>query len=100
MLIAEYGLDKSTLRASGRHGTLLKGDVLDAIKSGKHSKVSSTRVQEPSKPQSHPSESSPTQLSVKTSPVDSFQDFPNTQIRKVPAVKVFCVEFLSICLLF
>ena len=31
LLITEYGLDLSSLKASGSHGTLLKGDVLAAI---------------------------------------------------------------------
>ncbi|KAL2949444.1 hypothetical protein AAZX31_20G176200 [Glycine max] len=35
LLITEYGLDASTLNATGPYGTLLKGDVLSAIKSGK-----------------------------------------------------------------
>ncbi|KAM5555874.1 hypothetical protein ABKV19_023676 [Rosa sericea] len=34
LLIQEHGLDASSLRASGAHGRLLKGDVLAAIKSG------------------------------------------------------------------
>ncbi|RWR83505.1 dihydrolipoyllysine-residue acetyltransferase component 1 of pyruvate dehydrogenase complex, mitochondrial [Cinnamomum micranthum f. kanehirae] len=34
LLIAEFGLDTTSLKASGPRGTLLKGDVLAAIKSG------------------------------------------------------------------
>ncbi|XP_057998810.1 dihydrolipoyllysine-residue acetyltransferase component 1 of pyruvate dehydrogenase complex, mitochondrial-like [Hevea brasiliensis] len=85
LLISEYGLDASSLKASGHHGTLLKSDVWAAIKSGKGSSRKSTPKDKaaPSQkgsqasttalPESHPQRS------------DSFEDLPNTQIRKVIA---------------
>lgn len=85
LMIMEHGLDTSSLRASGAHGTLLKGDVLAAIKSGiGSSKVSSSKEKAPSSPQAHPKISgtaSPESISSKQT--DSFDEFPNSQIRKV-----------------
>lgn len=87
LMIMEHGLDTSSLRASGAHGTLLKGDVLAAIKSGTgSSKVSSSKEKAPSSPQAHPKISaaaSPESISSKQT--DSFDEFPNSQIRKVIA---------------
>lgn len=81
VLISEHGLEPTSLKASGAHGTLLKADVLAAIKSGEvsprlskdkeHSievSLSATTVKE-------------TKASVKES--GSFEDIPNSQIRKV-----------------
>ncbi|KAL5735106.1 hypothetical protein ACOSP7_032967 [Xanthoceras sorbifolium] len=90
LLISEYGLDTSSLMASGPHGTLLKGDVLAAIKSGKLSPKSSSPEEKIS-----PSPRSP-QTSTVASPglkshlqqSDSFEDLPNTQIRKVIAKRL------------
>ncbi|XP_022742043.1 dihydrolipoyllysine-residue acetyltransferase component 1 of pyruvate dehydrogenase complex, mitochondrial isoform X1 [Durio zibethinus] len=87
LLISEYGLDASSLKASGPHGTLLKGDVLAAIKSGKgSSKFSSSEKKKPS-PQTSPQKSSSLRPQSTTHPQqsDSFEDLPNTQIRKVIA---------------
>ncbi|KAE8652227.1 dihydrolipoyllysine-residue acetyltransferase component 1 of pyruvate dehydrogenase complex, mitochondrial isoform X2 [Cucumis sativus] len=89
LLIAEHGLDVSSLKASGSHGTLLKGDVLAAIKSGKGlSEVSLSR--EKRSPEVHAQASSTvlseTKLSTKQS--DSFEDLPNSQIRKVIAKRL------------
>ncbi|KAG5239614.1 dihydrolipoamide S-acetyltransferase family protein [Salix suchowensis] len=82
LLISEYGLDASSLHASGPYGTLLKSDVLAAIKSGKGRKSSTKEKGAP------PSQKSP-QPSAIPSPEskqsDSFEDLPNTQIRKVIA---------------
>ncbi|XP_040991472.1 dihydrolipoyllysine-residue acetyltransferase component 1 of pyruvate dehydrogenase complex, mitochondrial isoform X1 [Juglans microcarpa x Juglans regia] len=88
LLITEYRLDSSLLMASGAHGTLLKGDVLDAIKSGKgSSKVFSSKEGKPPSPQTHvkasPTVSPDSRSQLKQS--DSFEDFPNSQIRKVIA---------------
>lgn len=80
LMIMEHGLDTSSLRASGAHGTLLKGDVLAAIKSG----TGSSKEKAPSSPQAHPKISaaaSPESISSKQT--DSFDEFPNSQIRKV-----------------
>ncbi|GKU91611.1 hypothetical protein SLEP1_g5464 [Rubroshorea leprosula] len=88
LLIAEYGLDASSIKASGLHGTLLKGDVLAAVKSGKaSSKISSSHDKGTSSPQTQPKKSAPALLESKSSllQLDSFEDLPNTQIRKVIA---------------
>lgn len=84
LLISEHGLDASSLKASGPHGTLLKGDVLAAIKSGKGSSS------KPS-PKGKGAPSPPKGLQASTTALpesypqqsDSFEDLPNTQIRKV-----------------
>lgn len=84
LLIAEHGLDASLLKASGSHGTLLKGDVLAAIKSGKgSSEVSLSKEKGSHEVRAHASStaSSESKPSIKQS--DSFEDFPNSQIRKV-----------------
>lgn len=89
LLISEYGLDISSLKASGPHGTLLKGDVLAAIKSGKASSKSSSPAEKASpSPQIHPQTSTVASPSLKPSlqESDSFEDLPNTQIRKVDFV--------------
>ncbi|TYI62355.1 hypothetical protein E1A91_D10G238400v1 [Gossypium mustelinum] len=86
LLISEYGLDASSLKASGPHGTLLKGDVLAAIKSGKGSpKISPSEKSKPS-PQTS-SQKSPSARPESKAPQqsDSFEDLPNIQIRKVIA---------------
>lgn len=86
LLISEYGLDASSLKASGPHGTLLKGDVLAAIKSGKGSpKISPSEESKPS-PQTS-SQKSPSARPESKAPQqsDSFEDLPNIQIRKVIA---------------
>lgn len=86
LLISEYGLDASSLKASGAHGTLLKSDVLAAIKSGKgSSRKSSPKEQAAPSPQKGPQPST-TALPESKSQLqqsDSFEDLPNTQIRKV-----------------
>jgi pyruvate dehydrogenase E2 component (dihydrolipoamide acetyltransferase) len=88
LLIKEYGLDSSSLKASGSHGTLLKGDVLAAIKSGKgSSKVSSSKEKTLTSPQ----KASPAVLTDSSSHIeqsDSFEDLPNSQIRKVGFVEL------------
>lgn len=82
LLIREFGLDASSVQASGPRGTMLKGDVLAAIKSGKT--VSAPKEKKPS-PQSHSKSSAA--VSAKAVPTsehsDSFEDIPNSQIRKV-----------------
>ncbi|VVA12146.1 PREDICTED: dihydrolipoyllysine-residue [Prunus dulcis] len=89
LLITEHGLDTSSLKASGAHGTLLKGDVLAAIKSGLGStKVSSKEKTAPSA-QVHPKTSAPASTESRSSKqTDSFEDFPNSQIRKVIATRL------------
>ncbi|XP_022960508.1 dihydrolipoyllysine-residue acetyltransferase component 1 of pyruvate dehydrogenase complex, mitochondrial isoform X1 [Cucurbita moschata] len=89
LLIAEHGLDASSLKASGSHGTLLKGDVLAAIKSGKGSSEVSLSIEKRSpevRSQASSTASSESKSSVKQS--DAFEDFPNSQIRKVIAKRL------------
>lgn len=86
LLIREYGLDVSSLKPSGPRGTLLKSDVLEAIKSGKGSKQASRPSQEKTSTSAHSVQSTThtTSQSAPASPVmDDYEDFPNSQIRKV-----------------
>lgn len=87
ILIAEHKLDASSIMASGIRGTLTKSDVLSAIKSGTAGKKSSSseNVTPPkSQPQTHASVS----VSSEVQESDSYEDFPNTQIRKVIAKRL------------
>ncbi|GAU40873.1 hypothetical protein TSUD_40480 [Trifolium subterraneum] len=88
LLIMEYGLDASTLNATGPLGTLLKGDVLSAIKSGKLSpKPASSKAKASSSSQSHQvAASQESKSNLKQS--DAYEDFPNSQIRKVIAKRL------------
>ncbi|CAA0814417.1 Dihydrolipoyllysine-residue acetyltransferase component 1 of pyruvate dehydrogenase complex-mitochondrial [Striga hermonthica] len=88
LLILEHGLDASSITASGPRGTLLKGDVLSAIKLGKGSasvpgskeKVSSSPIQT--------SASSPVGSKPSVQNTDAYEDLPNSQIRKVIATRL------------
>ncbi|KAJ6323092.1 hypothetical protein OIU77_012847 [Salix suchowensis] len=82
LLISEYGLDASSLHASGPYGTLLKSDVLAAIKSGKGRKSSTKEKGAPPLQKSPQPSAIPSPESKQS---DSFEDLPNTQIRKVIA---------------
>jgi pyruvate dehydrogenase E2 component (dihydrolipoamide acetyltransferase) len=85
LLIKEHGLDTSSLRASGPRGTLLKGDVLAALKSGINS--SSTKEKKsPAQPSSQPTRDSQSQASSISQKDDTYEDIPNSQIRKVPCL--------------
>lgn len=87
LLIAEHGLDASLIMASGPRGTLLKSDVLSAIKSGTGSAKSSSserKTPPPPQPQTHTSLS----LSSEIQQADSYEDLPNSQIRKVIAKRL------------
>ncbi|XP_027363931.1 dihydrolipoyllysine-residue acetyltransferase component 1 of pyruvate dehydrogenase complex, mitochondrial isoform X2 [Abrus precatorius] len=88
LLIAEYGLDASTLNATGPYGTLLKGDVLSAIRSGKLSPKPASSKEKASSSQSHQqvAASQESKSSIKQS--DAYEDFPNSQIRKVIAKRL------------
>lgn len=82
VLITEHGLDLSSLRASGAHGTLLKADVLAAIRSGKVS----PRLPKDKKPSTDILPKSTAKIAEASPHVkqsDSFEDLPNSQIRKV-----------------
>lgn len=82
LLITEYGLDASTLNATGPHGTLLKGDVLSAIKSGKLSpKPASSKAKASSSQSQQVAASHESKSDLKH--LDAYKDFPNSQIRKV-----------------
>lgn len=86
LLITEHGLDALSIMASGPHGTLLKGDVLSAIKSGKgSSRISETEKNISQSSSLHPSTSSSTLLGSKSDvqQTDAYEDLPNSQIRKV-----------------
>ncbi|KAF4367997.1 dihydrolipoyllysine-residue acetyltransferase component 1 of pyruvate dehydrogenase complex, mitochondrial [Cannabis sativa] len=89
LLITEHGLDISVLEASGSHGTLLKGDVMAAIKSGVGSyKASSSKEKTPLSPQIHKdrtTQAPPPKSRSSSEKPDSFEDFPNSQVRKVIA---------------
>ena len=85
LLITEHGLDTSALEASGSHGTLLKGDVIAAIRSGV-AKASSSKEKTPPTPQIHRDQTTrapPPESRSQSEKSDSFEDFPNSQIRKV-----------------
>ncbi|KAE9619264.1 hypothetical protein Lal_00047528 [Lupinus albus] len=82
LLITEYGLDASTLNASGSLGTLLKGDVLSAIKSRKLSQKPA------SKDKASHQQVAASQESKSNKQLDAYEDFPNSQIRKVIAKRL------------
>ncbi|XP_058205701.1 dihydrolipoyllysine-residue acetyltransferase component 1 of pyruvate dehydrogenase complex, mitochondrial isoform X2 [Rhododendron vialii] len=87
LLITEHGLDASSITASGPRGTLLKGDVLGAIKSGKASPKTLFKDQSP---RIHPQTSLPASPESKShlKQSDSYEDLPNSQIRKVIAKRL------------
>ena len=86
LLIPEHGLDASSLQASGPYGTLLKGDVLAAIKSEKASSRSSSHTEKTS-PSFHPQTSPAVSQGSNLELSDSFEDLPNTQIRQVKFIR-------------
>ncbi|XP_068661444.1 dihydrolipoyllysine-residue acetyltransferase component 1 of pyruvate dehydrogenase complex, mitochondrial [Aristolochia californica] len=86
LLITEHGLDASSLKASGPRGTLLKGDVLAAIKSGIGSSKTPKPSEEKTSVSSETQQVTPAKELKSGSPhVDSHEDLPNSQIRKVIA---------------
>ncbi|KAH0716134.1 hypothetical protein KY284_009039 [Solanum tuberosum] len=91
VLITEHGLDASSIPASGPRGTLLKGDVLAALKSGKGSSDnSSVGKATPSPPQVNQQATLTKSLGLKSDGQqnDAYEDLPNSQIRKVIAVRL------------
>lgn len=87
LLITEFGLDASSIKASGPRGTLLKGDVLAVIKSGGTLSKASDLLpkilpvtSQSSKVDTQPSPPRPSEHSQHT---DTYEDLPNSQIRKV-----------------
>ena len=83
LLIAEYGLDASTLTATGHYSTLLKGDVLSEIKSGKLSPKPASPKEKVLSSQSHQQVAASRESKSDLGQSDSYEDFPNSQIRKV-----------------
>uniref|UniRef100_A0A803MZE5 Dihydrolipoamide acetyltransferase component of pyruvate dehydrogenase complex n=1 Tax=Chenopodium quinoa TaxID=63459 RepID=A0A803MZE5_CHEQI len=82
LLISEFGLDVSLLNPSGPRGTLLKGDVLAALQSGKGSSTTAA-----------PKEQSPSPSILQSKPSSApesalYEDFSNSQIRKVIAKRL------------
>ncbi|XP_059307634.1 dihydrolipoyllysine-residue acetyltransferase component 1 of pyruvate dehydrogenase complex, mitochondrial isoform X2 [Lycium ferocissimum] len=91
MLIMEHGLDASSIPASGPRGTLLKGDVLAALKSGKGStNISPMKKATPSPPQVDQQATPTKPLGLKSDgqQKDAYEDLPNSQIRKVIAARL------------
>ncbi|XP_049372349.1 dihydrolipoyllysine-residue acetyltransferase component 1 of pyruvate dehydrogenase complex, mitochondrial isoform X1 [Solanum verrucosum] len=91
VLITEHGLDASSIPASGPRGTLLKGDVLAALKSGKGSSDnSSVGKATPSPPQVNQQATLTKSLGLKSDGQqnDAYEDLPNSQIRKVIAARL------------
>ncbi|PHU00132.1 hypothetical protein BC332_29919 [Capsicum chinense] len=91
VLITEHGLDASSIPASGPRGTLLKGDVLAALKSGKGSTNNSPiKMTTPSPPQVNQKASATESLGLKADgqQKDAYEDLPNSQIRKVIAARL------------
>ncbi|KAG5127870.1 hypothetical protein JHK82_028705 [Glycine max] len=82
LLIAEYGLDAPTLNATGPYGTLLKGDVLSAIKSGKLSPKPASSKEKALSSQSHQQVAASQESKSDLKKSDAYEDFPNSQIRK------------------
>lgn len=85
LLIKEHDLDTSSLRATGPRGTLLKGDVLAALKSGVSSRATKEK-KAPAQPSSQSTQDSQPQASASSQKADTYEDIPNSQIRKVPCL--------------
>lgn len=91
LLIAEHGLDASSLKASGPRGTLLKGDVLSAIVGRGGSQQINLSSEKRTSASTHS-----VQLTADSSPpyetlahvTDAYEDLPNSQIRKVIAKRL------------
>lgn len=91
LLIAHHGLEPSSLWASGPRGTLLKGDVLAAIKSGVQSTGAHKSDQELVAASTSTLKPTVHQLSQSAVPLhdtDTHEDFLNSQIRKVIAKRL------------
>lgn len=87
LLIAQHKLDASSIMASGAHGTLLKSDVLSAIKSGAGA-VKSSSSELKTSPSSQPETHTSLSISTDIQQLDSYEDLPNSQIRKVIAKRL------------
>jgi pyruvate dehydrogenase E2 component (dihydrolipoamide acetyltransferase) len=98
MLIKEHGLDISLLKASGPRGTLLKGDVLAALKSGTASSSAKEKTV-PATPSPQPAHDSQAQTQTASQKSDTFEDMTNTQIRKVLCLTTYSFLFHEYILL-
>ncbi|CAM0911286.1 unnamed protein product [Alopecurus aequalis] len=87
MLIKEHGLNVSLLKASGPRGTLLKGDVLAALKPVTASSSAKEKTA-PATPSPQPARDSQAQSLTTSQKSDTFEDMTNTQIRKVIAKRL------------
>ncbi|XP_027104861.2 dihydrolipoyllysine-residue acetyltransferase component 1 of pyruvate dehydrogenase complex, mitochondrial isoform X1 [Coffea arabica] len=91
LLILEHGLDASSIPPSGPRGTILKGDVLAAIKSViGSSKISSSKEKQTPSPPVKSQTASPGLSGLKSTlpQADAYEDLPNSQIRKVIATRL------------
>ncbi|CAI9091244.1 OLC1v1026212C1 [Oldenlandia corymbosa var. corymbosa] len=90
LLIQEHGLDASSITASGPHGTLSKGDVLAAIGAGKGSQTKASKEKTSPAPQGGSQATSLPSSGLKSElqQADAYEDFPNSQIRKVIATRL------------
>lgn len=94
LLIAEHGLEASSLKASGPRHTLLKGDVLEAIKSGSASKQASMPSQQKASATAHIQSTThtPPQSGSGSPVMKSYEDFPNNSIRKASLVTLYALD--------
>ncbi|KAG0468023.1 hypothetical protein HPP92_017351 [Vanilla planifolia] len=84
-LIAEHGIDASSLEASGPRGTLLKGDVLAAIKFSRGSpeaSFSSERKASTHIPPVQQKATGSSPFATTEDDTDAYEDLPNSLIRK------------------
>uniref|UniRef100_A0A1J3H8N4 Dihydrolipoamide acetyltransferase component of pyruvate dehydrogenase complex n=1 Tax=Noccaea caerulescens TaxID=107243 RepID=A0A1J3H8N4_NOCCA len=88
LLILEHGLEASSIEASGPYGTLLKSDVVSAIASGKTSKTSASKKQPSKETPSKSSSISPPESKASVTQSENYEDFPNSQIRKIIAKRL------------
>ncbi|XP_042413932.1 dihydrolipoyllysine-residue acetyltransferase component 1 of pyruvate dehydrogenase complex, mitochondrial-like [Zingiber officinale] len=90
-LIAQHRLEASSLEASGPRGTLLKGDVLAAIRSRNQSVGALKEVQDPIAPLTSTSKLTSLSSPESEGPLDGtviHTDLQNSQIRKVIAKRL------------
>eukprot|EP01132_Coremiostelium_polycephalum_P004578 gene4578-5715_t len=95
-LLKEYGIDFNSVKGSGPHGRLIKGDILDYI-SQKNLKpidlfaLSTPKLQQSQQQQQQqqaPSQQQAQQINNKRTTTPKFEDFPHNNIRKVIATKL------------
>ncbi|KAG0558778.1 hypothetical protein KC19_10G053700 [Ceratodon purpureus] len=84
-LLSESGLDASQIQGTGPRGILVKGDVLAAVKGGMKPQAGGPVKSAPAK-KDEPSKA-PSKAPATDSPL-SFEDIPNSQIRKIIAKRL------------